>query len=103
MSIDRDGRYAVTHYRVEESWGSAALLRVTLETGRTHQIRVHLASIGLPVAGDRTYGPGPHHHRLFLHSTRLAFTHPITGQAIDLESPLPADLASLQPPAPGPR
>lgn len=103
MSIDRDGRFAVTHYRIEDMWGSAPLLRVTLETGRTHQIRVHLSSIGLPVAGDRTYGPGPHHHRLFLHSTRLAFTHPISGEAIDVESPLPPDLASLQPPVTGSR
>ena len=103
MSIDRDGRHAVTHYRIEDTWGSATLLRVTLETGRTHQIRVHLASIGLPVAGDRTYGPGPHHHRLFLHSTRLAFVHPVTAAAIDMTSPLPSDLASLQPPVTGPR
>jgi len=103
MSIDRDGRYAVTHYRVEDSWGSSTLLRVTLETGRTHQIRVHLASIDLPVAGDRTYGSGPHDHRLFLHATRLAFLHPVTGEEIDVTSPLPPDLAALEPPATGAR
>jgi len=99
MRVDPNGRRAVTHYRVERSWDDGALLRVNLETGRTHQIRVHLASIGLPVAGDRTYGRGAGRHRQFLHATRLAFAHPVTGEAVDVESPLPADLASVLPPA----
>jgi 23S rRNA pseudouridine1911/1915/1917 synthase len=95
MRIDAEGRPAVTHYRVERSWNGGALLRVILETGRTHQIRVHMTSIGLPVAGDRTYGDGSKDHRLFLHATRLAFDHPVTGRPIDIESPLPEDLASV--------
>ena len=68
----------------------------TLETGRTHQIRVHLASIDLPVSGDAVYGrPGDLGlERQFLHAGRLAFTHPITGEAIDVSSPLPADLVA---------
>ena len=98
MRVDSLGRQAVTHYRVERSWSDSALLRVKLETGRTHQIRVHMASIGLPIAGDRSYGRGGGRHRLFLHATRLAFSHPVTGEAIDVESPLPEDLASLLPP-----
>ena len=97
MRLDPDGRHAVTHYRVERSWSGLAFLRVILETGRTHQIRVHLASIGLPVAGDRTYGNGTGRHRLFLHATRLAFVHPVDGSAVDVESHLPPDLASALP------
>jgi 23S rRNA pseudouridine1911/1915/1917 synthase len=69
-------------------------LRVALETGRTHQIRVHLAAIDLPVAGDPVYGrPGELGlERQFLHAERLAFEHPITGAQVDVRSPLPADL-----------
>jgi 23S rRNA pseudouridine1911/1915/1917 synthase len=64
-----------------------------LETGRTHQIRVHLAAIELPVVGDRVYGvPGVGLHRQFLHACRLAFPHPITGERVDVSSPLPAEL-----------
>ena len=69
-------------------------MRVTLETGRTHQIRVHMASIGHPVVGDRTYG-GPMWfglERQFLHAARLAFRHPVTGAEVDVASPLPPDL-----------
>ena len=67
-----------------------------LETGRTHQIRVHLEAIELPVAGDPTYGSAGvlGLDRQFLHATRLAFTHPITGEEIDVSSPLPPDLAA---------
>ncbi len=97
MRVEPGGRRAVTHYRVERSWKDLALLRVTLETGRTHQIRVHLASIGLPVAGDRTYGTSSAQHRLFLHATRLAFVHPVSGEKIDVEAPLPEDLLSVLP------
>jgi 23S rRNA pseudouridine1911/1915/1917 synthase len=99
MSVDASGRQAVTHYRFEEEWGTGSFLRVTLQTGRTHQIRVHLASIGLPVAGDPTYGRGSNEHRLFLHSTRLAFQHPVTGVSVDEVSALPADLEALRPPS----
>jgi 23S rRNA pseudouridine1911/1915/1917 synthase len=94
-SLDTDTpRDAVTHFELVEQLGEYALLRVRLETGRTHQIRVHLAAIGLPVVGDATYGaPDPVLGRQFLHATRLAFTHPFTGDRVDVESPLPAELA----------
>ena len=73
-----------------------ALLRVRLETGRTHQIRVHLAAIDLPVAGDPTYGVADDLGlgRQFLHAARLAFPHPFTGEPVDVASPLPPDLAA---------
>lgn len=96
-SLDTDSpREAVTHFEVEELLPRHALLRVRLETGRTHQIRVHLAAIDLPVAGDAVYGrPGELGlERQFLHATRLAFAHPVTGEPVDVSSPLPADLAT---------
>jgi 23S rRNA pseudouridine1911/1915/1917 synthase len=87
-------REAVTHFEVIELLPRHALLRVSLETGRTHQIRVHLAAIELPVAGDPLYGrPGELGlERQFLHAERLAFPHPFTGEPVDIRSPLPADL-----------
>jgi len=94
MRIDPAGRGAVTHFRVEESLEAMTLLRVTLETGRTHQIRVHLAAIGLPIAGDRMYGKAAGSPRVFLHATRLVFDHPVTGEPIEAISPLPPDLAA---------
>jgi len=89
-------RDAVTHFEVLELLGSRALLELTLETGRTHQIRVHLEAVDLPVSGDPTYGsPGDLGlERQFLHAARLAFEHPFTGNRIDIESPLPDDLAA---------
>jgi 23S rRNA pseudouridine1911/1915/1917 synthase len=97
MSIDTDTpREAITHFEVVELLPDHALLRVRLETGRTHQIRVHLAAINLPVSGDSTYGrPGDLGlARQFLHAARLAFQHPVTGKAVELGSPLPADLGA---------
>jgi 23S rRNA pseudouridine1911/1915/1917 synthase len=94
-SLDTDTpRDAVTHFEVEELLRRHALLRVKLETGRTHQIRVHLAAVELPVAGDPTYGkPGELGlERQFLHAARLAFEHPLTGEVVDVSSALPADL-----------
>jgi 23S rRNA pseudouridine1911/1915/1917 synthase len=94
-SLDTDSpRDAVTQFEVEELLRRHTLLRVALETGRTHQIRVHLAAIGLPVAGDPVYGrPGELGlERQFLHAERLSFEHPITGEQVDVRSPLPADL-----------
>jgi 23S rRNA pseudouridine1911/1915/1917 synthase len=86
-------RDAVTHFELLELIGQHALLRVELETGRTHQIRVHLGAIGLPVVGDPVYGaPDPALGRQFLHAARLAFEHPFTGKRVDVESPLPAEL-----------
>ena len=96
-SLDTDApREAITHFEVEELLGAHALLRVRLETGRTHQIRVHLAAIDLPVLGDPVYGvPHPRLNRQFLHASRLGFTHPFTGQPVQVESPLPADLQAF--------
>jgi 23S rRNA pseudouridine1911/1915/1917 synthase len=95
MSIDTDvPREAITHFELLELLGDCTLIKVLLDTGRTHQIRVHMAAIGHPVCGDRQYGGSPSHGlaRQFLHASRLAFTHPITGEAIDVSSPLPDDL-----------
>ena len=94
VSLNTDTpREAITHFEVERLWPNHALLRVRLETGRMHQIRVHLAAIDLPVVGDAVYGvPEPALGRQFLHATRLAFTHPFTGERIDVSSPLPPDL-----------
>jgi 23S rRNA pseudouridine1911/1915/1917 synthase len=88
-------RDAVTHFELLELLRRHALLRVRLETGRTHQIRVHLAAIDLPVAGDPVYGiPGDLGlERQFLHAARLAFPHPFTGAAVAVASPLPDHLA----------
>jgi 23S rRNA pseudouridine1911/1915/1917 synthase len=97
MSIDSDDpREARTHFEIERLLPDTALLRVVLETGRTHQIRVHLAAIGHPVSGDPQYGtPGQLGlTRQFLHAARLAFDHPITAAPIDVTSPLPEDLAA---------
>jgi 23S rRNA pseudouridine1911/1915/1917 synthase len=87
-------RPAVTHFSIAELLPRHALLDVELETGRTHQIRVHLAAIGLPVAGDPVYGHGAELglERQFLHAQRLQFRHPETGEQIDVCSPLPPDL-----------
>jgi 23S rRNA pseudouridine1911/1915/1917 synthase len=89
-------RAAVTHFELDELLPQRALLRIRLETGRTHQIRVHLAAIDLPVSGDPLYGV-PRDlglERQFLHATRLAFDHPVTGVPVDVTSPLPPDLAA---------
>jgi 23S rRNA pseudouridine1911/1915/1917 synthase len=96
-SLDTDSpRDAVTHFEVVELLPRHALLEVKLETGRTHQIRVHLAAIDLPVAGDPVYGrPGELGlERQFLHAARLAFAHPFTDQPVVVESRLPAELSA---------
>ncbi len=109
MAIRQDGRAARSSYRVEETFDGAALLRVAIHTGRTHQIRVHLASLGHPVAGDATYGgtrtPSSRRQaaraalgrlsRPALHAARLAFDHPGDGRRLCFETPLPADIASV--------
>ncbi|MFL5821795.1 MAG: RluA family pseudouridine synthase [Solirubrobacteraceae bacterium] len=97
MSTDTDDpRPARTHFALERALPSSTLLRVRLETGRTHQIRAHLQAIGHPVAGDAEYGhPGLYGlARQFLHATVLAFVHPVTSSPVRVESPLPADLAA---------
>jgi 23S rRNA pseudouridine1911/1915/1917 synthase len=96
-SLDTDTpRPAITHFKVTELLPRHALLHARLETGRTHQIRVHLAAIDLPVAGDPVYGRPQELglKRQFLHASRLAFAHPFTGERIDVESRLPEDLAA---------
>jgi 23S rRNA pseudouridine1911/1915/1917 synthase len=96
MSIDGDQpREARTHFEIERLLPQATLLRVRLETGRTHQIRVHMAAIGHPVCGDRQYGERGRYglERQFLHAARLAFEHPISHEAVDVRSELPDDLA----------
>ena len=96
MSIDTDdAREARTHFALDRRLSATTLLRVTLETGRTHQIRVHLAAIGHPVCGDPQYGSVGAYglERQFLHAARLAFPHPVTEAPVDVSSPLPADLA----------
>jgi 23S rRNA pseudouridine1911/1915/1917 synthase len=110
--ITRDGRDAVTHYRVERRFGPedrplAARLAMRLETGRTHQIRVHLAHIGAPCLGDPLYGSGAPAasvraaieasglHRQALHAAVLGFVHPLTGEALRFQSGLPDDMLQL--------
>jgi 23S rRNA pseudouridine1911/1915/1917 synthase len=95
MSIDTDTpREARTHFELERLLPASSLLRVTLETGRTHQIRVHMAAIGHPVCGDPRYGTAGEFglSRQFLHAARLAFAHPVTGEPVDVRSELPDDL-----------
>jgi 23S rRNA pseudouridine1911/1915/1917 synthase len=95
QSLDTDTpREAVTHFELQDLLGAHTLLEVRLETGRTHQIRVHLAAIGLPVSGDRTYGVPDDLdlERQFLHAAKLGFPHPFSGERIEVRSPLPADL-----------
>jgi 23S rRNA pseudouridine1911/1915/1917 synthase len=97
MSIDTaEAREARTHFELERALPASSLLRIVLDTGRTHQIRVHLAAIGHPVCGDRQYGTADVYglERQFLHASRLAFEHPVSGDALDISSPLPDDLAA---------
>lgn len=97
----RASRRAVTHWEVERRFAELTLLRIRLETGRTHQIRVHLASVGLPVAGDPDYGGGRRQSRALglgrqaLHAARLGFDHPRGGRRLRFSAPLPADLAQV--------
>lgn len=97
QSLDTDTpRDAVTHFAVERLLPAHTLLLVRLETGRMHQIRVHLAAIGLPVVGDPVYGVRDDRlARQFLHAARLAFEHPFTGERLELASELPADLQAV--------
>jgi 23S rRNA pseudouridine1911/1915/1917 synthase len=97
MAVDGAGaREARTHFTLERALEGVSLLRLRLDTGRTHQIRVHLRAIGHPVAGDPEYGTAGllGLERQFLHSARLAFDHPLGGPRVEVSSPLPADLRS---------
>jgi 23S rRNA pseudouridine1911/1915/1917 synthase len=110
MTVRGDGREAITHYRIEQRYRAHTLLRVQLETGRTHQIRVHLAHIGYPIVGDPLYGgrrrlpagasPTVIHalaqfRRQALHAARLSFEHPSTRRELCFEAPIPADFREL--------
>jgi len=112
MGVVAGGREARTHFRVRERWPGAELIEAALDTGRTHQIRVHLAHLGHPVVGDHIYGAGwekgiggPNRQwaaelarrapRQILHAKELVFDHPITGESMRFESPLPPDLAEV--------
>ena len=86
------GRPAVTHFEVLREAGGYSMLKVRLETGRTHQIRVHLSAIGHPVYADPLYGTAVPGRRLWLHAERLSFVHPVTGENLSFESPIPGDL-----------
>ena len=86
------GREAITEYRVRQRWEKFTFLEVRIKTGRTHQIRVHMASLGHPVAGDRLYGAPPA-DRLFLHAWKIGFTSPATGKMVTVEAPLPPELS----------
>jgi 23S rRNA pseudouridine1911/1915/1917 synthase len=99
--VAKGGRRAVTHWRALESFPAVQLVEATLETGRTHQVRAHLAHLRHPVAGDRAYGADPALaarlglERPFLHAWRLGFRHPGDGRPMELTEPLPADLEQV--------
>jgi len=101
MAVVPEGRPAVTWFDVARRFSDVSLLEIRLETGRTHQIRTHLASIGHPIAGDHVYGRDPARarelglERPFLHAYRLAFKHPITGEALEFERELPGELTAV--------
>ena len=110
MAVRSDGRTATTHYRVLKRFRSHTLVRAELETGRTHQIRVHLAHIGYPLVGDPVYGGRRRvpagataellevlagFKRQALHAARLKLEHPVTGRDMEWEAPLPTDMARL--------
>jgi len=100
QAIDESGRPSRTHYRVDYEIGDFAYLEVRLETGRMHQIRVHLEAIGHAVVGDQTYGKRSSSaiknlNRQFLHASRLEFNHPVTSEPLSFKSELPKDLQAV--------
>jgi 23S rRNA pseudouridine1911/1915/1917 synthase len=95
MAVAASGKPARTSYKVRQRWEGRTLLELSLQSGRTHQIRVHMAAIGHPVVGDARYGTPDRllgQGRFFLHAFRLAFDHPVSGGRVDLTAPLPIDL-----------
>ena len=99
FAVMNDGKHSVTHYETLEAFPSASLVEVVLETGRTHQIRVHFSAFRHPLVGDTMYGADPklaarvHLDRQWLHAKQLSFVHPTTGETVEFESEYPADLA----------
>ncbi|MGI5916592.1 MAG: RluA family pseudouridine synthase [Anaerolineae bacterium] len=96
--VQEGGRYALTHYRVRQHLPNSTFVEADLLTGRTHQLRVHFASIGHPIVGDRVYGfrwQTIHAPRQWLHAWRLAFEHPVTGEALSFVSAIPAELQEV--------
>lgn len=92
MAVDKDGKQAVTHFKVIKRYRGYTLLEIKIDTGRTHQIRVHMAKIGYPVVGDMVYSNGKNEFGVegqMLHAKSLEFSHPITGKKMHLEAPLP--------------
>ena len=92
MAVDKDGKQAVTHFKVIKRYRGYTLLEIKIDTGRTHQIRVHMAKIGYPVVGDMVYSNGKNEFGIegqMLHAKSLEFSHPITGKKMHLEAPLP--------------
>jgi len=92
MDIDKNGKNAITHFKVLKRYQGYTLLKVNIETGRTHQIRVHLSTIGYPIVGDMVYSNGKNEFNVegqMLHAWRIEFTHPITGKEMVIEAPLP--------------
>ena len=92
MAVSKDGKNAITHFKVLERFEGYTLLEVQIETGRTHQIRVHMSHIGYPVVGDMVYSNGKNPFGVegqMLHSYKLAFRHPITNENLTLQAPLP--------------
>jgi 23S rRNA pseudouridine1911/1915/1917 synthase len=97
MAVTEDGRRAVTHWRVLQRFGTETLLDVALETGRTHQIRVHMAYLKHPILGDEVYGSGASKLGIVgqaLHGYRLTFLHPRTGEVMSFTAPLPDEFRS---------
>lgn len=92
MDIDKNGKNAITHFKVLQRYKGYTLLKVNIETGRTHQIRVHLSTIGYPIIGDGVYSNGKNEFNVegqMLHAESIEFTHPVTGEKLKVEAPLP--------------
>lgn len=98
MAVNKNGKNAITHFKVLERYNENTLLEIKIETGRTHQIRVHLAEIGYPVIGDEVYSNGKNKWNIqgqCLHAKSLKFKHPISGEEMYIEAPLPEYFENL--------